>query len=249
MLPFLGVMTAAELVSPAMYTNSWYQARAHVADTHKIVMTIVVKEQGLAEIKRIATAVSDPASPEYGKYLSQSQIEAISTPSKTDMTAVTSWLAHSGLSYTQRGVSNLVVTTNASFAAKLFNTQFHYATNQVHKQTIVRAGAYTIPSRVESSIATIFGLHGLPLPPKQALVIKSYAGANSGDVTPAVLASTYSIKGVTPAHSTKNAQAVAEFQGQNMNSTDLVTLFKKYVKTYTPGTDDVVSKYLGKHLL
>ena len=142
---FLAV-TAAELVSPPMYTNSWYRARAHVADAHEIVVTIVVKEQGLDVIKRIANAVSDPASTEYGKYASQSQIDAISSPSRADMTAVVSWLAHSGVSYSLRGVSNLVVSTNASVAAKLFNTQFHYATNQAHGQTIVRVGGPDPPA-------------------------------------------------------------------------------------------------------
>eukprot|EP01047_Picozoa_sp_COSAG01_P015636 COSAG01_NODE_784_length_13621_cov_68.866829_11_plen_78_part_00 len=43
-------------------------------------------------------------------------------------------------------------------------------------------------------------------------------------------------------------QAVAEFQGQFMNSTDLATLFKNYVDKYEEGTDDVVYKWVGKHI-
>lgn len=41
--------------------------------------------------------------------------------------------------------------------------------------------------------------------------------------------------------SSKNRQAVAEFQGQTMNSTDLKNFFKAYVKDAQPG-DDTVSK-------
>ena len=47
--------------------------------------------------------------------------------------------------------------------------------------------------------------------------------------------------------SEKNKQAVAEFQGQFMNSTDLATMFSDYVTDYKVGTDDVVSKFFGKH--
>jgi hypothetical protein len=42
-------------------------------------------------------------------------------------------------------------------------------------------------------------------------------------------------------------QAVAEFQGQFMNSTDLATLFKNYVDKYEEGTDDKVYKFVGEH--
>jgi subtilase family serine protease len=238
---------AAGMVSLPAYPNGWHQAQTHVFAGHELSFTIVVQEQGLAEIKRIAHAVSDPQSAEYGKYMSQSQIDATTAPTEADMAAVTNWLEQSGVTYTKRGVSNLVVSTTAVVAAELFNTKFHYAKNTAHGQALVRAGDYEVPAHVEGSIATIFGLHGLPLPPKQGLIIQSYEGVNPANVTPAVLAATYDIKGVTPAHATKNIQAVAEFQGQFMNSTDLATMFKNYVKTYTPGTDDVVYKWVGEH--
>ena len=50
---------------------------------------------------------------------------------------------------------------------------------------------------------------------------------------------------MTPRGSDDNHQAVAEFQGQTMDDKDLVTFFKKYVKKYTEGKDDVVSKFVG----
>lgn len=44
-----------------------------------------------------------------------------------------------------------------------------------------------------------------------------------------------------------NRQAVAEFQGQFMNSTDLVNMFKRYVTGYEAGTDDKVTVWHGEH--
>ena len=74
-----------------------------------------------------------------------------------------------------------------------------------------------------------------------------YAPRGPANVTPAVLESTYDIKGVRPAGTTANKQAVAEFQGQFMNSTDLAALFRSYVSDYEVGTDDVVYKWVGEH--
>ena len=42
----------------------------------------------------------------------------------------------------------------------------------------MRAGAYTLPAEVAAEVATVFGLHGLPLPPKSPLTTPS------GDDTP-----------------------------------------------------------------
>ena len=51
--------------------------------------------------------------------------------------------------------------------------------------------------------------------------------------------------GTTPTGATKNSRAVAEFQGQTMNPSDLTEFFRKYVKNYNAGKDDVVSKFVG----
>jgi len=71
------------------------------------------------------------------------------------------------------------------------------------------------------------------------------------NVTPAVIYKTYGVKEPKVSRSDKNRQAVAEFQGQFMNSSDLVKQFSEYVvdidPSYEVGTDDVVSKWVGEH--
>ena len=69
----------------------------------------------------------------------------------------------------------------------------------------------------------MFGLHGLPLPPRTLI----QAPEKPANVTPAVIATDYGISGVVPSGGTKMRQAVAEFQGQYMNATDLSTFFER----------------------
>jgi hypothetical protein len=216
----------------------------------QVTVTIVVQEQGADEIRRIATAVSDPRSPEYGNFLSSAEIIAKSAPSVEDMAAVTNWLDAAGVGYQTRH-SNIIATMPVSAASTLFSTTFHAVEHLAHPRTLIRAAAdYALPAEVAASVQTVFGLHGLPLPPRTAeLQIASHGPfpRQPANVTPAVIAETYGIKGVKVSRSDKNRQAVAEFQGQFMNSTDLATMFADYVSDYTVGTDDVVSTFFGKH--
>ena len=59
-----------------------------------------------------------------------------------------------------------------------------------------------------------------------------------------MLASTYTIAGVKPTGSVKNKMAVAEFQGQFMKDSDLVSFFSKFVPHAQTG-DDKVYKFVG----
>merc|ERR1719253_1852036 len=123
-------------------------------------------------------------------------------------------------------------------AAKLFQTSFRSVVNPATGQSKLRAGPYTVPDEISNAV--VFGLHGLPLPPKQTAAVDATV-----KVTPAVIAETYGVSGVKVSRSSKNRQAVAEFQGQTMKDSDLTSFFKTYVKNYEAGTDDKVSKFVG----
>ena len=97
-------------------------------------------------------------------------------------------------------------------AEALLATKFGLLRNAATGQSVLRAGDYSLPDAVEGAVAAVFGLHGVPLPPRQPL--RSADPDEPASVTPAVLASTYSIGGVTVSGSPNNTQAVAEFQGQ-----------------------------------
>ena len=104
------------------------------------------------------------------------------------------------------------------------------------------AGAYALPDDVERAVASIFGLQGLPRRPR--------GRAASGDdpkaakVTPDVIKEVYNVSGVTVDRSSRNKQALAEFQGCGIDAKDLVAFFKKFVPEAKDG-DDTISKFVG----
>ena len=243
---------SAAVVEQLSYENGWAAAASHVPRDTALTVTIVVKERGGEEVNKVAIAVSTPGNAKYGQFLTQHQIDDLTRPLESDMSAVTSWLDTNGASHAVRGISRVDVRTTVGQAAVLFSTSFHVAKNHATAQKLVRAGTYTIPAGIEESVATVFGLHGLPLPPRQGLAASSHAPQNSpadpARVTPAVLRKTYDITGVKPAGTTANKQAVAEFQGEFMSSKDLAKMFKAYVANYKVGVDDVVYKWVGDHI-
>jgi subtilase family serine protease len=199
------ILALAALVAPAAaaihaempYVNGWTKSPASVRGSAPIKVQIVVKEQGREEIRRKAIAVSDPASPDYGNFLTRRQVQDITRPKAEDMSAVTSWLDSHGVGYKIQGVSNVIAEMTVASASQLFSTTFHVAEHRAHGQALVRASDYEIPAEVEASISTVFGLHGLPLPPRD-LLIASHGDAlpkRPANVTPDVLNKVYGISG------------------------------------------------------
>ena len=92
--------------------------------------------------------------------------------------------------------------------------------------------------------AAIFGLHGLPLRRHPREQVQSAQG-QPAKVLPADLVRAYNITGVTPSGGTKNRQAVAEFQGQTMNATDLSLFFSRFVPD-APASDSAVYRMHGE---
>jgi|EP01047_Picozoa_sp_COSAG01_P031622 tripeptidyl-peptidase-1 len=223
--------SAADYHAQMPYVNGWNKSPVAVQDTEMLSITIVLREQGQEEIRRMALSVSDPSSPEYGRFLTRDQVQDITRPKADHMSAVTAWLDSHGVGFKIQGVSNLLVDIPAVTASKLFETTFHRAENRASGQALVRAADFSVPDEVAAATQSIFGLHGLPLPPREAVIISSHESAKPkqpAKVTPKVLSETYGISGVKVSRSTKNKQAVAEFQGQFMNSSDLAVLFDKY---------------------
>ena len=216
-------LALAALAAPAMgahhplpaYVNGWRQGIAAVRDDAQVTVTLVVKEQGAEAIRRVALAVSDPASKSYGEFLTTQQVAALTAPKSDDMNAVTSWLESNGVGFQVRH-SNVVASMSVADASKLFSTKFHLATHTDQPKPLLRAAAFALPEEVEASVATVFGLHGLPLPRRQAVVVTSQDPSYPAKVTPEVLNSFYGISGVETTRSDKNKQAIAEFEGQFM---------------------------------
>eukprot|EP00040_Diaphanoeca_grandis_P002109 m.20570 g.20570 ORF g.20570 m.20570 type:complete len:593 (+) comp12989_c0_seq1:25-1803(+) len=245
LIAVVGAATAS-VVTPSPHASEWKVVGRPASST--VEFTIAVKQNGMDEIKRIAGEVSNPASDKWGQFLTQAEINEITKPATSDVDAVTSWINTNGCSFeTQHNM--FTVECSVANAEKMLSTAFFTLTNNETDQTTVRSvSAYVVPANVESSVAAIFGVHGLPLPPSANIVSHSFK-SNAGEpvkVTPDVIATTYMVKGVM-ASAEKNVQAVAEFQGQYFSQVHLTEFFEKYLPS-SPGHDSVVTAIHGKNM-
>lgn len=235
--------TSLELISHTApkLTSSWSVLSDNLADSEvSFTLSIREAESGIRKIHEVVKLVSDPMSTEYGHFLSSAQIEEITRPSKEDIVTVTSWLDAAGVGYTVSDNRDVHVVASVSQASTLLDTKFQLLNNYETNTQLVRASDFNLPAHIQKAVGAVFGLHGLPLPPASPLT----SDTNPADVTPAVIASTYKIAGVTPSGSNKNRQAVAEFQGQYMKASDLTSFFKQFVPNAKAG-EDTVYKFVG----
>ena len=231
------------LVAFAGLANYWTSTGQPVDKRAVTEFSVSVKQQNLRQLKANALAVSTPGNPKHGKFMTERQIAELTAPSASDMKTVTSWLDTHHILYS---VSNelIKVSTTIGEAESLLGTKFYKVAHPDHGVKTI-SGEYSLPEGVGRATAAVFGLRGLPLPKRVDLRGSgTVEGGAADDVTPAVLASTYSISGVSVKRGSSNVQAVAEFQGQLMNKSDLVNFFAHEVPTAQPG-DEQVDKFVG----
>jgi tripeptidyl-peptidase-1 len=244
MCHMIAALLLSSILDPAAEQVGWVLSETRVDPRHPVNFTLVVRQQNLAELRSQALSVSTPGQPSYGKHLTLQEIEALTAPFAKDIGVVAAFLEHHGLDFTLRHEA-VHVSTSSGRAAAALGTSFH----RVHHAAlgvsrVISDGRLSLPHDVTSRVSAVFGLRGLPLPTASRPARGLPVGGEK--VTPAVLASTYSISGVSVERGApQHVQAVAEFQGQRMSAPDLVTFFNRTVHHSQPG-DAVVSRYVGE---
>jgi tripeptidyl-peptidase-1 len=222
--------------------QGWQKLEQPVAGEHPVTLRLSLKQSNLDELYKIASEVSDPQHASYGKYLSNADISKLTAPSAADVAAVEGWLSESNVPFNR--VGELVeVKLTATSAATLLGTTFHHAASDATGQSVVRASDYSLPAQVEDAVAAVYGMHGLPLPPRKPILGPNPFPPEPVNVTPAVIEKVYEISGVKPSGSMKNKDAVAEFQGQTIEPSDIVKFFKDYVPKKTEAGK--IEKFVG----
>ena len=234
----------------------WVDAGA--ASPHaNITFALALRERNLDALERIAMDVSSPQSERYGKFLSQRELDELTAPAPADISALEAWLKASPCTITTDVRRRLYRATCAvSDASNLLSTSFRRHVHRESGQHTVRAADFSLPHDVANAVSAVFGLHGVPLPRRLPSAIAGRVGGGVGGggsrtlpvaVTPSVIADVYHVSGVhvrrDPLY--RNRQAVAEFQGQTMNHTDLRLFFEKFVPSFLSGRDDRVERFYG----
>ena len=209
----------------------------------------VVQQENVDKIAEIVRKVSDPQHPEYGNFLSMEEVHSLTAPQEYEFERIEKWAVIWGLKTKRISHSSVEITGPISKVENALHTKIVELVNDETGQRVFRAGIVTIGSYLYSlagSSFTFFGLHGLPLPPKQKAVIKAEQSLFPAKVTPSVIANTYGINKVKieVSGSERNRQAVAEFQGQYEKDEDLEEFFKRFVPNAQEG-DEKVYKFVG----
>lgn len=241
--------TAVTIQRPEL-TLGWNTASTSLAgdvsvkSTDRFEFHVVVQDQNIEELRQYVAEISDPDNEKFGEFMTVQEVSAFTAPNAEDTKVIQEWIeeADGCDHWTDEAGRHIWVQCSVSAAEDLLETSIVHMVNSNFNQEVIRANDYTIPDDIHNSTAAIFGLHGLPLPPRKPLI--ATLPKQPANVTPAVIAATYNIGGVTPKGTTTNRMAVAEFQGQNEKDSDLATFFKEYVPDAQPG-DEKVYKFVG----
>ncbi|KOV71035.1 S53 family peptidase [Streptomyces sp. MMG1121] len=215
----LGIPAAHAADSPARDSlkgtkPAWATAKTDkgaTANSAQVNARVYLAGKDAAGLAAYAKAVSDPSSPQYGKYLSAKTAQARFGATKAQVAAVKSWLKSAGLTITSVTTHYVAVSGDVAAAEKAFGTQLH---NYTKGTKTYRAPEQTasVPAGLQGAVLTVTGLDNAPhtathddqLPPPDAVFknagpFSSYYGSKTASTLPDAYGQKipYAVKGYT----------------------------------------------------
>ncbi|WP_037801344.1 S53 family peptidase [Streptomyces sp. LaPpAH-108] len=193
---------------------AWATAKADkgaTADSAKVQTRVYLAGRDAAGLAAYAKAVSDPASPQYGKFLSAQQAASRFGATKAQVSAVKSWLKSAGLDVTEVTAHYVSVSGDVAATEKAFGTQLHNFTKGKRTYRAPQRTA-SVPAALKGAVLTVTGLDSAPhiahhddqLPPPDAVFknagpFSSYYGSKVASTLPDAYGHKipYAIKGYT----------------------------------------------------
>lgn len=234
----------SQITEPKL-AGPWTESVAQVTGADRMDISIALPSTNIAELEKIVQEVSTPGSPSYGKHLSAAEVRALTKPDDEHVQAVVSWLrSHGVFAKLSASGTNVVFNARAKKVEEIFETNVRRVRNTETGVEKLRSTTYSTPEYLDDKIQAVFGLHGMPLPPRKYKT--EPVGAGPANVNPATINAKYNIAGVNVTRSLTNRQAVAEFQGQNGEQSDLNKFFAQQVSpsAYKAG-DELIYKVVG----
>ena len=214
LLTVSGGAYARVLVSEPALPCGWGELEGEsVAEDMQLSVALRLELTNMDALEDFARSVSNPESAQYGAYMSDKQVNAFVSPLQSHVDAVTEWVeehvrAGTGITYTMDAGATVRVNGPVHAIETMFGTHIRTVHNHATNQTTMRAESFTLPSSIMDASPTVYGLHGLPLPPR-----RHQHHPLAPTVNPSVIESFYNVTGVNVNRtSTQNRQAVAEFQ-------------------------------------
>eukprot|EP01084_Bolivina_argentea_P113228 201847_1 len=242
---FLMMASAAAAVhqvvqSPPPLVGDWKALPDQAPGNRTLQIVVALQRPAHIRLGEVALDRANPSSPYFRKWLSKDQVALFLKPRSDAVEAVQAWLRGEKVPFTKADDgAQFFLDISVNQAQHLFRTSISTVYNPVTKQHWHRAGPVEVPEGVAEHVAAVYGLHGLPTAPRaqpkqpEAMV----------KVGPKDIRTAYKVTG-RGSGSTKARQAVAEFQGQFMDTSDLEKFFENLVP-YAQAGDDKVYKVVG----
>eukprot|EP01013_Petalomonas_cantuscygni_P002072 TRINITY_DN12092_c0_g1_i1.p1 TRINITY_DN12092_c0_g1~~TRINITY_DN12092_c0_g1_i1.p1 ORF type:complete len:645 (-),score=91.80 TRINITY_DN12092_c0_g1_i1:1944-3878(-) len=202
-----------------------------------------LKKRNIPALAAKALDVSTPSHVAYGQHLSADELRSLIAPTPETFSSVIQWLEGEGLvAHPVPGSIDLieVATPSVQSAEKALGTRFavvHHPNIDGLPATVTRAvSPIRLPDDVAHLVAAVYGPFALPIPrQRQTSEVsrgRAASAAQGGYVTPTIINLRYNVTG-SLSGSASNQQAVAEFQGQWMEASDLQKFFAEFVPDHT----------------
>ncbi|QMU75558.1 S8/S53 family peptidase [Streptacidiphilus sp. PB12-B1b] len=144
---------------PAWTAQAADQGQA--ATSAPVAARVYLAGQDPAGLAALARSVSDPASPEHGRYLTPAQVARRFGTTPRQVAAVRSWLTASGFRVTETTPHYLGVSGDAAAVQRAFGTRLHAYRKDGHTYTAPSATA-TAPAAVAKAVLAVTGLDDAP---------------------------------------------------------------------------------------
>ncbi|KAF4783301.1 Pro-kumamolisin [Colletotrichum scovillei] len=145
----------ARLMSRAAALANGVQMTNMAADDQQINLQIGIKLQNIDKLEPMLRDVSDPDSPNYGKYLTAAQVNDMFKPAEASVKAIQTWLANENVtdvSYTDNG-RFVNFATNVGTANKMLGATFAYY--DVQGTMKLRTTEYSLPNAMTEHIELV----------------------------------------------------------------------------------------------
>jgi tripeptidyl-peptidase-1 len=224
-----GVTIRRGTVTPTR--NGWVSTDQRSAGDELVELRVELKQRNLDELERRFWSVSDPTSPDYGKFMTLPQLRDLISPPSSHVRAVREWL-QSGEPTSVEVVPTgdyIKVTMSVSAAERLFGVELvryvRIKEGREASRSILRAREqkYILPMHIAGLIYSVAGLIDFPPLVKP----RPMADEPGISITPAIIKNLYKI-GSAVGKADNNSQAVAEFEQEYFYPSDIPIFQKKF---------------------
>ncbi|KAJ7491009.1 family S53 protease-like protein, partial [Mycena latifolia] len=234
--------------------DAFTSAGAAPGDT-MLSLRMNLAQNNLPGLEAALDAVSSPASPWYGQWLSKDEVEFFSRPSERTVKAVTTWLAENGVEHTAVPSAGDWIAINVSVAKanRMFDADFSVFKHSESGRQIVRTLQYSIPASLTGHIRLVTPATSFPplqrsrpfkilasraVVPETIVTVSpegTPAASCNTAITPSCLQALYNIP-TTAATSKTNRIGVVSFIDQWANNADLATFLRAFRTDIPPTT-------------